>query len=273
MKLTFNWLMELVEIPDAAGGASFGPDELAERLTHAGLEVDAVRPLSDDTGAVVVEITGVEPHPNADRLSVCRIEDGGEPLGIVCGAPNVRPGLKTAFLRVGSVLPSGQTIERRPIRGVPSEGHALLREGTGLLRRPPRHHGAARRRSRGRLAQRLPGPRRLDAGGEHHAQPGRLSQRPGPGAGDRRLDRRHPQGAGHPRSSPGTPARDPGLGGDPGPGAVPALLRPADSRTPAGAIAALAPLPPRGLRHPLHQPHRGRHQLRDAGSRPAAPRL
>ena len=122
MKLTFNWLMELVQLPDAGGGASFGPEELAERLTHAGLEVEAVRPLSDDAGAVVVEITDVEPHPNADRLSVCRIQDGGEPLGIVCGAPNVRPGLKTAFLRVGSLLPSGQAIERRPIRGVPSEG-------------------------------------------------------------------------------------------------------------------------------------------------------
>ncbi len=122
MKLTFNWLMELVEVPDADGGESFGPGELAERLTHAGLEVEAVKPLADDTGALIVEVAEVQPHPNADRLSVCVIHDDGEPLRIVCGAPNVRPGMKTAFLRVGSMLPSGQAIERRPIRGVPSDG-------------------------------------------------------------------------------------------------------------------------------------------------------
>ncbi len=120
MKLTFNWLMELVELPEAVG--SFGPDELAERLTHAGLEVEAVRPLSGDTGAVIVEVRDVQPHPDADRLSVCEVHGDGEPVRIVCGAPNVRPNMKTALLRVGSVLPSGQAIERRPIRGVPSEG-------------------------------------------------------------------------------------------------------------------------------------------------------
>ncbi len=120
MKLTFNWLMELVELPDAVG--SFGPDELAERLTHAGLEVEAVRPLSEDAGAVIVEVADVRRHPDADRLSVCEVHDDGEPLSIVCGAPNVRPGMKTVLLRVGAVLPSGQAIERRPIRGVASEG-------------------------------------------------------------------------------------------------------------------------------------------------------
>ena len=132
MKLTFNWLMELVEIPDAAGGGSFGPHELAERLTQAGLEVEAVRPLSDDTGAVIVDITDVRSHPDADRLSVCEIRDNGEPLRIVCGAPNVRPRMKTAFLRVGSVLPSGQAIERRPIRGVHSEGMLCSEKELGL---------------------------------------------------------------------------------------------------------------------------------------------
>ena len=132
MKLTFNWLMEWVEVPGAAGGGSFGPDELAERLTHAGLEVEAVKPLSDDVGAVVVEVTDVRPHPDADRLSVCEVRDRGEPLRIVCGAPNVRPGLKTAFLRAGSVLPSGQAIERRPIRGVASEGMLCSEKELGL---------------------------------------------------------------------------------------------------------------------------------------------
>ena len=129
MKLTFNWLMELVELPDPA---AFGPDELAERLTHAGLEVEAVKPLSDDAGALIVEVTDVRPHPDADRLSVCEVHDDGKPLRIVCGAPNVRTGMKTAFLRVGSVLPSGQAIERRPIRGVPSDGMLCSEKELGL---------------------------------------------------------------------------------------------------------------------------------------------
>ncbi len=129
MKLTFNWLMELVEVPDTA---AFGPDELAERLTHAGLEVEAVKRLWDDAGALIVELADVRPHPNADRLSVCEIHDDGEPRRIVCGAPNVRTGMKTAFLRVGAVLPSGQAIERRPIQGVPSDGMLCSEKELGL---------------------------------------------------------------------------------------------------------------------------------------------
>ena len=132
MKLTFNWLMELVELPDTAGGGPFGPEELAERLTDAGLEVEAVRPLSDDAGAVIAEVQDVRPHPDADRLSVCEVPDNGRALTIVCGAPNVHPGMKTALLRVGSVLPSGQAIERRPIRGVASEGMLCSEKELGL---------------------------------------------------------------------------------------------------------------------------------------------
>ncbi len=120
MKLTYNWLMEMVKLPADAG--SLGPEEVADRLTHAGLEVEAVRPLASDAGAVIVEVKQVDPHPNADRLSVCEVHDDGTPLRVVCGAPNVHAGMKTAFLRAGSVLPSGQAIERRAIRGVPSEG-------------------------------------------------------------------------------------------------------------------------------------------------------
>ena len=120
MKLTYNWLMEMVALP--TGAASLGPEEVADRLTHAGLEVEAVRPLATDVGAVIVEVKQVQPHPDADRLSVCAIHDEGAPVHVVCGAPNVRAGMKTAFLRAGSVLPSGQAIERRAIRGVPSEG-------------------------------------------------------------------------------------------------------------------------------------------------------
>ncbi len=132
MKLTFNWLAELVEFPDAARGEPFGPVELAEKLTHVGLEVEAVQPLADDVGAVVVEVRDVQRHPNADQLSVCEVHYNNEPLRIVCGAPNVREGMKTALLPVGSVLPSGQTIERRRIRGVSSDGMLCSEQELGL---------------------------------------------------------------------------------------------------------------------------------------------
>ena len=131
MKLTFHWLMEMVELP-AGAAETFGPGELAEGLTRAGLEVESVRPLGADAGAVVVEVKDVQPHPNADRLAVCEVHDDGAPLRIVCGAPNVRKGLKTALLRAGSVLPSGQAIGCRSIRGVPSEGMLCSEQEMGL---------------------------------------------------------------------------------------------------------------------------------------------
>ena len=133
MKLTFHWLMEMVELPaEVAAPGAFGPGELAEGLTGAGLEVESVRPLGADAGAVIVEVKDVRPHPNADRLSVCEVHDDGAPLSIVCGAPNVRKGMKTALLRAGSVLPSGQAIGRRSIRGVPSEGMLCSEQELGL---------------------------------------------------------------------------------------------------------------------------------------------
>lgn len=131
MKLTFHWLMEMLELP-AGAAETFGPGELAEGLTRAGLEVESVRPLGADAGAVIVEVKDVQPHPNADRLSVCEVHDAGAPLRIVCGAPNVRKGMKTALLRAGSVLPSGQAIGRRSIRGVPSEGMLCSEQEMGL---------------------------------------------------------------------------------------------------------------------------------------------
>lgn len=138
MKLTFNWLEELVEFPDSAHREPFGPEELAEMLTQVGLEVEAVQPLANDVGAVVVEIRNVQSHPNADQLSMCEVHYNNEPLRIVCGAPNLREGMKTALLPIGSVLPSGETIERRRIRGVSSDGMLCSEHELGLS---DDHHG------------------------------------------------------------------------------------------------------------------------------------
>ena len=92
MKLPLSWLAEWVDIPwDAA--------ELSRRLTASGFEVEGVEPAAPPfTGVVVAEITAIAPHPDADKLRVCQVNAGGEPLQIVCGAPNARVGLRRRWL-------------------------------------------------------------------------------------------------------------------------------------------------------------------------------
>ncbi len=117
MKFSENWLRELVEIQ--AGRA-----ELAHALTMAGLEVEELTPLGDElAGVVVAEIVAAEKHPQADRLQVCKVDAGqGEPLQIVCGAPNARVGIKVPLATVGAQLPGGMAIKAAKLRGVESFG-------------------------------------------------------------------------------------------------------------------------------------------------------
>jgi phenylalanyl-tRNA synthetase beta chain len=117
MKFSENWLRELVEIKaDRAA--------LAHALTMAGLEVEELTPLGESlNGVVVAEIIGAEKHPEADRLQVCRVNAGsGEPLQIVCGAPNARVGIKVPLATVGANLPGGIAIKAAKLRGVESFG-------------------------------------------------------------------------------------------------------------------------------------------------------
>jgi phenylalanyl-tRNA synthetase beta chain len=117
MKFSENWLRELVEIQaDRA--------QLAHALTMAGLEVEELTVLGEDLAGVVVgEIVAAEKHPEADRLKVCKVAAGqGEPLQIVCGAPNARVGLKAPLAMVGAVLPGGVKIKPAKLRGVESAG-------------------------------------------------------------------------------------------------------------------------------------------------------
>ena len=116
MKVLYNWLREFVD-------AAPDPAELAERLTLGGLEVETLARLDPGpAGLIVGRILSVEPHPNADRLSVCRVSDGARELTVVCGAPNVRAG-ETAPLAVPGVkLPDGTVLGRAKLRGVASEG-------------------------------------------------------------------------------------------------------------------------------------------------------
>ncbi|HEX6998795.1 MAG TPA: phenylalanine--tRNA ligase subunit beta [Gammaproteobacteria bacterium] len=134
MLISLDWLGEWVD----AGGPTAA---LAERLTMAGLEVEEVvkagPPLE---GVVVARVVDVRRHPNAERLSLCTVDDGGEPREVVCGAPNAAPGLLVPYARVGARLPGGREIGAAEIRGVTSAGMLcsakeleLSDDGAGLL--------------------------------------------------------------------------------------------------------------------------------------------
>jgi len=127
MKLSERWLREWVDPPvDTA--------ELVMQLTMAGLEVDGTIPAAPGFSSVVVgKVESVEPHPNADKLSVCRVDVGKEEkLGIVCGAPNVRAGMKAPVALVGGMLPGGMKIRRAKLRGVESTGMLCSERELGL---------------------------------------------------------------------------------------------------------------------------------------------
>ncbi|MDE2339296.1 MAG: phenylalanine--tRNA ligase subunit beta [Gammaproteobacteria bacterium] len=127
MKVPYAWLTEWIDVPwDAA--------TLGERLTMAGLELESITPAAAPfTGVLVGEILSAEKHPQADKLRICRVATGqGEPLQIVCGAPNARAGLKSALAVVGAVLPEGLKIKAAKLRGAESAGMLCSPKELGL---------------------------------------------------------------------------------------------------------------------------------------------
>ncbi|MGE0625527.1 MAG: phenylalanine--tRNA ligase subunit beta [Pseudomonadales bacterium] len=126
MKYNEKWLSEWVR-PEIEA------DALLEQLTMAGLEVDGTTPVAGDFhGVVVGRVLAASPHPNADKLSVCQVDDGEGTHQVVCGAPNVRAGLTTAFARVGSVLPGDFRIRKAKLRDVVSHGMLCSAAELGL---------------------------------------------------------------------------------------------------------------------------------------------
>jgi phenylalanyl-tRNA synthetase beta chain len=143
MQFSENWLRTMVD-------PKMTSDELAHMLTMSGLEVEEVDPVAPPfTNVVVGHVRETAKHPNADRLNVCQVDVGtGTLLNIVCGAPNVRPGLKVVCAMAGAVLPPGADgkpfeIKVGQLRGVESQGMLcsakelkLSEEGSGLLELP-----------------------------------------------------------------------------------------------------------------------------------------
>lgn len=128
MKFSEQWLREWVN-PDISS------HELSEQLSMAGLEVDAVEPVADEFHTVVVgEVIECGPHPDADKLQVTKVNVGeGEPVDIVCGAPNCRQGIKVAVAKVGAVLPGDFKIKKAKLRGQPSNGMLCSFKELGLI--------------------------------------------------------------------------------------------------------------------------------------------
>ncbi|MGI9510552.1 MAG: phenylalanine--tRNA ligase subunit beta [Geminicoccaceae bacterium] len=117
MKFSLPWLKEHLETDASV-------EQITDKLTSLGLEVDSVESLGADLSAFsVAEIVGLRRHPNAERLNLCEVDTGKVKLEVVCGAPNVHLGMKAVFAPVGTVIPeSGQALKRATIRGVESQG-------------------------------------------------------------------------------------------------------------------------------------------------------
>ena len=127
MNISTRWLREWVS-PDVSD------QELSEKLTMAGLEVDQIAPVAPPfEGLVVGHVVSCGKHPNADKLSLCEVDIGAdENLQIICGAPNVRQDLKVAVATVGSVLPNKLKIKRAKLRGVESNGMLCSESEMGI---------------------------------------------------------------------------------------------------------------------------------------------
>ena len=138
MKVSLSWLKEYTSVTG-------DPAEIAAELTMAGLEVEAVEDRYTFLDKVVVgRVETAEKHPEADRLSCCRVDVGDEILSIVCGAPNVKSGLMVACACVGAVLPGGLEIKKSKLRGAISQGMlcsatelTLGIDGSGIMELSP----------------------------------------------------------------------------------------------------------------------------------------
>lgn len=126
MKLPLSWLRDYVDVEATA-------EEIAEKLTFSGTEVEGIETVGGDySGVVVGEVLAIDPHPNADRLRLCRVSDGRDERQVVCGADNVEVGDKAAFAGVGVTLANGMPLKRARIRGQESFGMLCAEDELGI---------------------------------------------------------------------------------------------------------------------------------------------
>ena len=126
MRAPLSWIREFTPVEAS-------PADVADALNQLGLEVEEIdEPGRDINGVVVAKILDVVPHPDADRIRLADVDFGDGQVRVVCGAPNIHPGMVAPFARVGAVLPGDFKIERRKIRGVVSEGMLASARELGL---------------------------------------------------------------------------------------------------------------------------------------------
>src|SRR5437870_9937747 len=139
MKFSVNWLREFVDLPE-------NPEEIADLLTRAGVETENIETRGANVDKVIVsQITASSRHPNADRLTVCEVDDAsGTKRQIVCGATNYKVSDRVPLALPGAKLPNGTEIRKSKLRGVESEGMlcspielGLGDDASGLLILPP----------------------------------------------------------------------------------------------------------------------------------------
>jgi phenylalanyl-tRNA synthetase beta chain len=127
MKFTYNWLKQYVDV-------DWSPAELADKLTFAGIEVEDIATVGGGVlqQVVVCQVLSSDKHPNADKLSVCRVNDGHGERQIVCGAKNYKVGDKVPLALPGVTMANGMTIKEAKLRGVESQGMMCSAEELGL---------------------------------------------------------------------------------------------------------------------------------------------
>ncbi|MFP6616004.1 MAG: phenylalanine--tRNA ligase subunit beta, partial [Candidatus Hydrogenedentota bacterium] len=128
MKITLSWLNEYVDLNDIS------VEDICDTMTMLGLEIESVEETGADIQNIVVgHIQSIEPHPDADKLVVCKTDVGeDEPVTIVCGASNMSVGDKVPTARIGGTLPGGFKIGKRKMRGIASQGMMCSAKELGL---------------------------------------------------------------------------------------------------------------------------------------------
>ncbi|MCT2535065.1 phenylalanine--tRNA ligase subunit beta [Aquibacillus koreensis] len=127
MFVSLNWLKNYVDID------GISPEELAEKITKTGIEVEGIEYLAaQSTNVVVGYVKSCEKHPNADKLNLCQVDVGEEELQIICGAPNIAQGQKVAVAKPGAVLPGNFKIKKAKLRGVESNGMICSMQELGI---------------------------------------------------------------------------------------------------------------------------------------------